>query len=84
MVQLDPWGDVWSDGLLISTDGAAFGEISDLDVARTRDSILVTLHYPTEMRIVEYPDGKFYDGSRSDRFMELVWRPSARFRCLRC
>jgi hypothetical protein len=32
------------------------------------------------MRIVEYPDGKFYDGSRSDRFVELTWRPSARFR----
>ncbi len=31
------------------------------------------------MRIVEYPDGKFYDGSRSDRFLELTWRPSARF-----
>jgi hypothetical protein len=31
-------------------------------------------------RIVEYPDGKFYDGSRSDRFLELTWRPSARFR----
>jgi hypothetical protein len=33
-------------------------------------------------RIVEYPDGKFYDGSRSDRFIELTWRPSARFRGL--
>jgi len=32
------------------------------------------------VRIVEYPDGKFYDGSRSDRFLELTWRPSARFR----
>ncbi len=34
------------------------------------------------VRIVEYPDGKFYDGSRSDRFVELTWRPSARFRGL--
>ena len=34
------------------------------------------------VRIVEYPDGKFYDGSRSDRFFELTWRPSARFRGL--
>jgi hypothetical protein len=31
-------------------------------------------------RIVEYPDDKFYGGSRSDRFLELTWRPSARFR----
>ena len=31
-------------------------------------------------RIVEYPDGKFYGGSRSDRFLELTWRPSAFFR----
>jgi hypothetical protein len=31
-------------------------------------------------RIVEYPDGKFYGGERSDRFLELTWRPSARFR----
>jgi hypothetical protein len=31
-------------------------------------------------RIVEYPDGKFYGGSRRDRFLELTWRPSARFR----
>jgi hypothetical protein len=31
-------------------------------------------------RIVEYPDGKFYDGSRHDRFIQLTWRPSARFR----
>jgi hypothetical protein len=33
-------------------------------------------------RIVEYPDGKFYDGSRSDRYLELTWRPSAFFRGL--
>jgi hypothetical protein len=31
-------------------------------------------------RIVEYPDGKFYGGNRSDRFLELTWRPSAFFR----
>jgi hypothetical protein len=31
-------------------------------------------------RIVRYPGGRFYDGSRNDRFIELVWRPSARFR----
>ena len=31
-------------------------------------------------RAVEYPDGRFFDGSRSDRFLELTWRPSARFR----
>jgi hypothetical protein len=36
--------------------------------------------FSASMRVVEYPDGKFYDGSRSDRFAELVWRPSARFR----
>jgi hypothetical protein len=33
-------------------------------------------------RAVEYPDGKFYDGSRSDRYLELTWRPSAFFRGL--
>jgi hypothetical protein len=31
-------------------------------------------------RIVEYPEGRFYGGRRSDRFLELTWRPSARFR----
>jgi hypothetical protein len=31
-------------------------------------------------RLVEYPDGKFYGGSRNDQFLELTWRPSARFR----
>jgi hypothetical protein len=31
-------------------------------------------------RIVEYPDGRFYGGRRSDRFLELTWRPSAFFR----
>jgi hypothetical protein len=31
-------------------------------------------------RFVEYPDDQFYGGSRSDRFLELAWRPSARFR----
>jgi hypothetical protein len=32
------------------------------------------------MRVVEYPEGKFFGGSRSDKFLELTWRPSARFR----
>jgi hypothetical protein len=31
-------------------------------------------------RLVEYPDGKFFGGSRRDRFLELTWRPSPRFR----
>jgi hypothetical protein len=31
-------------------------------------------------RIVEYPEGKFYGGRRSDRFLEVTWRPSAFFR----
>lgn len=31
-------------------------------------------------RLVHYPQGKFYDGGRNDQFVELVWRPSARFR----
>jgi hypothetical protein len=31
-------------------------------------------------RIVEYPEGRFYGGKRSDRFLELTWRPSAFFR----
>ena len=30
--------------------------------------------------MVEYPDGKFYGGNRSDRFVEVTWRPSAFFR----
>jgi hypothetical protein len=33
-------------------------------------------------RLVEYPDGHFYGGSRKDRFLELTWRPSARYRAL--
>jgi len=32
------------------------------------------------LRIVEYPDGRFYGGDRSDRWVELTWRPSARIR----
>ncbi len=32
------------------------------------------------MRIIEFPDGGFYAGDRSDRWVELTWRPSARFR----
>ena len=31
-------------------------------------------------RFVRYPGGKFFDGSRSDQWVELIWRPSARFR----
>ena len=31
-------------------------------------------------RFVRYPDGRFFGGSRSDQFLELTWRPSARFR----
>jgi hypothetical protein len=31
-------------------------------------------------RLVQYPDDKFYGGSRNDQFLELTWRPSARFR----
>ena len=31
-------------------------------------------------RFVDYPEGKFFGGSRSDQFLELTWRPSARFR----
>ena len=31
-------------------------------------------------RFVDYPDGRFYGGSRKDKFVELTWRPSARFR----
>ncbi|MBN1240748.1 MAG: carbohydrate binding family 9 domain-containing protein [Gammaproteobacteria bacterium] len=31
-------------------------------------------------RFVRYPDGRFYGGSRSDQWVELTWRPSARFR----
>jgi hypothetical protein len=33
-------------------------------------------------RFVHYPDGRFYDGSRNDQFVELTWRPSARYRAL--
>jgi hypothetical protein len=31
-------------------------------------------------RFVSYPDGRFFGGSRTDQFLELTWRPSARFR----
>ena len=30
-------------------------------------------------RFVDYPDGKFYGGSRFDQWVQLTWRPSARF-----
>lgn len=33
-------------------------------------------------RFVHYPEGRFYDGSRNDQFVELTWRPSARYRGL--
>jgi Carbohydrate family 9 binding domain-like/Domain of unknown function (DUF5916) len=32
------------------------------------------------LRLVQYPDGRFYGGSREDQYVDLVWRPSARFR----
>ena len=32
------------------------------------------------MRVVEYPNGKFYGGHRLDRWVELTWRPSAHYR----
>jgi hypothetical protein len=32
------------------------------------------------LRIVSYPDGDFYGGSRSEQFFEVSYRPSARFR----
>jgi hypothetical protein len=32
------------------------------------------------LRLVRYPDGRFYGGSRSDQVLQLTWRPSARFR----
>jgi hypothetical protein len=31
-------------------------------------------------RFVKYPQRRFYGGSRMDQFVELTWRPSARFR----
>ena len=31
-------------------------------------------------RFVDYPDGSFYGGSRFDQYLQLTWRPSARFR----
>jgi Carbohydrate family 9 binding domain-like/Domain of unknown function (DUF5916) len=33
-------------------------------------------------RFVDYPDGRFYGGSRFDQWIQLTWRPSARFRGL--
>jgi hypothetical protein len=33
-------------------------------------------------RFVRYPDGRFYDGARNDQWIELQWRPSARYRGL--
>jgi hypothetical protein len=32
------------------------------------------------LRLVEYPDGRFYGGKRSEQYLELTYRPSARFR----
>jgi len=32
------------------------------------------------MRFVHYPQGSFYDGSRNDQYVQVTWRPSARFR----
>jgi hypothetical protein len=29
---------------------------------------------------VRYPSGRFYGGSRADQWVELTWRPSARYR----
>ncbi len=33
-------------------------------------------------RYVNYPAGRFYGGSRKQRYVELTWRPSARYRAL--
>lgn len=32
------------------------------------------------MRIVTYPQGGYFGGDRADRWLQLTWRPSARFR----
>jgi len=32
------------------------------------------------MRLLRYQKGRFFGGDRRDRFLELTWRPSARFR----
>jgi hypothetical protein len=32
------------------------------------------------LRLVHYPEGRFFGGSREDQYVDLVWRPSARFR----
>jgi hypothetical protein len=31
-------------------------------------------------RFVRYPGGRFFGGSRTDQYVDIVWRPSARFR----
>jgi hypothetical protein len=55
LVTLNSDGTIASDVLLLTTDSAyGFRDISDLDVARTRDSLLITLNYPTAIRLVEY------------------------------
>jgi hypothetical protein len=33
-------------------------------------------------RFVHYPGTRFYDGKRNDQWVELTWRPSARYRGL--
>ena len=32
------------------------------------------------LRLVHYPEGRFFGGSREDQFIDVVWRPSAGFR----
>jgi hypothetical protein len=47
-------GSVVSDTLLLTSLSGAFGEIDEIDVARTKDSLLLTLNHPTDIRATEY------------------------------
>jgi hypothetical protein len=54
VVLLDAADQVVSAGLVLSTETQAFKNFTDFDVARTRNSLVLTVSYPTTMRTIEF------------------------------
>jgi len=63
-----------SDGIIVQP-----GEY-DVDTVGVQASTGGHRKLAASMRFVHYPDGRFYGGRRNDQWVELTWRPSARYR----
>jgi hypothetical protein len=54
VVLLDGADQVVSAGPVLSTETQAFKNFTDFDVAHTRNSVVITVSYPTTMRTIEF------------------------------